>query len=116
MSRGPTVSSRDVEAVVRVLGAYRHGLSRKDLREVLSVVHRRMGDSVVRCAVERARTTGHLVIHDGGAYRLATSRDEYDAWEARELNPRINTLLAERAAMRAQRDVTWPEQMRLGAA
>lgn len=113
MSRGPSTSSRDVEAVVRVLGEYRHGLSRKDLREVLSVVHRKMGDSVVRVAVENARAAGWPLIHDGERYRLAASRDEYDAWEARELNPRINTLLAERAAMRARAEATWTDQMRL---
>lgn len=111
--RGPSVSSRDVDAVVRVLSEYKHGLSRKDLREVLSVVHRKMGDSVVRVAVEGARAAGHPLIHDGEVYRLAEDFDELETWIARELDPRLTTLAYQRAAMRARAEATWSGQMGL---
>lgn len=113
MSRGPTTSTRDVEAVVRVLGQYKFGLSRKDLREVLSVVHRKMGDSVVRVAVENARAQGYPLIHDGEVYRLARDRADLERWIARELDPRLTTLAHQRSAMRARADATWTGQMRL---
>lgn len=111
--RGPTTSTRDVEAVVRVLSEYKHGLSRKDLREVLTVTHRKMGDSVVRVAIENARALGHPVIHDGGRYRLAEGLDELETWIARELDPRLTTLAHQRAAMRSRAEATWTGQMRL---
>lgn len=98
--RGPTVSSRDVEAVVRVLSEYKHGLSRKALREVLTVTHRKMGDSVVRVAVENARAAGHPVIHDGEVYRLARDRADLERWIANEAEPRAMRILEQVRAMR----------------
>ena len=117
MSRGPSVSTLDVERVVSILTDYKFGLSRAALRGVLSATYRKMGDSVVRVAIENARASGALVITAGDGqdrvYKIARTADEYLDWERRELSARLNTMLHQRSAMRETVARSWPEQMRL---
>ena len=113
MSRGPRVLDGDVGAIVLVLTDYKHGLSRHELRDVLRVAHRKIGDSAMRVAIEECRLRGIPVVHDGERYRMAQDPGELETWIARELDPRLTTLAHQRAAMRARAEAEWSGQLRL---
>lgn len=109
--RGPTVAERDVDAVVRLLTI--EPLTRKELLEAMRE-DRALGDSAMRVAIEGARAAGHLIVHDGERYRLATSEAELEAWIAKDAEPRLRRLAEEIRAMRqTARETFPPEQQRL---
>lgn len=60
----------------------------------------------VRIAVNKLRKRGKLICASSGeaGYFLASTRAEYDAFEDRELTPRITDLLEVRSAMK---DAAW---------
>lgn len=117
MTRGPSVSERDIELVVRLLSV--DSLTRTQLREAVNEERDHpLSDSAVRVVVEEARTKRHLVICAGGGrhrtYKIAESFEEYLTWRAEHAS-RIATMSAQLRHMDETASRTWPEQLRLVA-
>lgn len=119
MSRGPSITARDIPALLQTLDHYADGITREELHDVLSRSHRKMSDSQIRIAIEDARAAGHLIITTFGAprkYKFAASFEEYDDWRRRDPMSRAMRLLTEIRHMDESAARTWPPQLELGVA
>lgn len=103
---GKIVASSDVAMLLSFLG------ERPCARETLAYLMN-TSDRKARKTIEDARQAGHLVIWSDGLYRIATTREEFDAWIDHEVNSRLGSFFAQKKAMTETATRRWPDQLRL---